>query len=163
MMVGNKGCSVGSVTQRYSQVVMAAATRASPVHESFHSAYSDWMVRPTRDQITVIALAALEEVAASCRYGPQPQTRGLAVALAFLAHVAERSDRRWYDRFWRSLRIDCDIARPAEASAALNGIYNAVGRARDIGVISRFERSARATFQDQRAASPCPGRRLDGA
>jgi hypothetical protein len=90
-----------------------------------------------------MALATLEEVAAHCRQGAQPQTRGLAMALAYLAHVAEPPDRSWFDRFWRCVKNNCHVTRPAEASASLNGIYIAVGRTRELSTISFYERAAR--------------------
>ena len=104
------------------------------------------MGRPTTEQLTSMALAALEEAAALCRHEPQPQTRGLALALAFLAHVSERSDRYQFDRFWRCLRIDCNTMRPAEAFSALNGIYEAVARTRELETISAFQRAAAMTY-----------------
>lgn len=100
------------------------------------------MGRPTTEQLTTMALAALEEVAARCRHEPQVQTRGIAVALAFLAYVSKSTDRYHFDRFWRTLRTDCRVQRSAEASASLNGIYAAVGRRRELEVMSAFQRAA---------------------
>lgn len=104
------------------------------------------MGRPTTEQLTSMALAALEEAAALCRHEPQPQTRGIAVALAFLAFVSKSTDRYHFDRFWRTLRTDCRVQRGAEASASLNGIYEAVGRRREIEVISAFQRAATEVY-----------------
>jgi hypothetical protein len=105
----------------------------------------------TKEQLTTMALAALEEAAARCRHEQQPQTRGLAVALAFLAYVSRSSGRYHFDRFWRCLRTECRVTRGAEANSALNGIYEAVGRRRDVKVISAFQQAARE------ACGPAPG------
>jgi hypothetical protein len=109
------------------------------------------MGRPTTEQLTTMALAALEEVAARCRHEPQPQTRGIAVALAFLAYVSKSADRYHFDRFWRTLRTECRVQRAAEASASLNGIYEAVGRRRAIAVMSAFQTMASELY------GPAPG------
>ena len=98
-----------------------------------------------------MALSALEEVAARCRNEPQPQARGIAVALALLAYVSKSSDRYHFDRFWRALRTECRDTRGAEASSALNGIYKAVGRRRELEVISAFQQAARESY------GPAPG------
>ncbi len=50
------------------------------------------------------------------------------------------------DRFWRALRNDSRVMRSAEASASLNGIYDAVGRRREIETMSAFERAAREVY-----------------
>ena len=104
------------------------------------------MGRPTTDQLITMALAALEEAAANCRHERQPQTRGIALALAFLAHVSQSADRYHFDRYWRALRIDCRVMRPAEASAALCGVYEALGRQRALQTISVFQQAATARY-----------------
>jgi len=109
------------------------------------------MGRPTTDQLTTMALSALEEVAARCRHEPQPQTRGIAVALAFLAYVSKSSDRYQFDRFWQALRRECQVYRTAEASSSLNGIYEAVDRRRELEVMSAFQQAAREAY------GPAPG------
>lgn len=109
------------------------------------------MGRPTTEQLTTMALAALEEVAARCRHEPQEQTRGIAVALAFLAYISKSTDRYHFDRFWRALRKECRVTRGAEASASLNGIYEAVGRSRELETISAFQRAASERY------GPAPG------
>ena len=109
------------------------------------------MSGPTTDQLTTMALFALEEVAARCRHEAQPQARGIAFALAFLAYVSRSSDRYHFDRFWQALRRDCQVYRAAEASSALNGIYEAVGRRRELEVISAFQQAAREAY------GPAPG------
>lgn len=93
-----------------------------------------------------MALSALEEAAARCRHKAQPQSRGIAVALAFLAHVSRSTDRYHFDRFWRALRTECRVQRPSDASAALNAIYDAVGRRREVEVMSAFEQAAREEY-----------------
>jgi hypothetical protein len=109
------------------------------------------MGRPTTEHLTSMALAALEEAAAGCRHELWPQTRGIAVALAFLAYVARSSDRYHFDRFWRALRAECRVTRAAEASASLNGIYEAVGRQRETVIVSAFQRAAQDIY------GPAPG------
>ena len=104
------------------------------------------MGRPTTEQLTTMALSALEESAARCRHAVQPQSRGIAVALAFLAYVSRSTDRHFFDRFWRALRTECQVQRSAEASAALNAIYEAVGRRREIEVMSAFERLSQQEY-----------------
>lgn len=104
------------------------------------------MGRPTTEMLTIMALTTLEEAAARCRHDVQPQTRGLAVAVAFLASVSRSTDRHFIDRFWRSLRNECQVMRSAEASASLNGIYEAVGRRREVEVMSAFEQAAREAY-----------------
>ena len=68
------------------------------------------------------------------------------MALAFLAYMSRSSDRYQFDRFWQALRRDCRVYRAAEASSSLNGIYEAVGRQREVEVISAFEQAARAAY-----------------
>jgi hypothetical protein len=93
-----------------------------------------------------MALSALEEAAARCRHKVQPQSRGIAVALGFLAFVSRSTDRHFFDRFWQALRIECQVQRSAEASAALNAIYETVRRRREIEVMSAFERAAQQEY-----------------
>ena len=102
------------------------------------------MGRPTTDQLTTMALAALEQVAAQCRHGPQPQTRPIAVVLAYLAHVSRANERWPFDQIWRDMKADCRVMRTAQVSAALNAIYEALGRRREIEVMSAFEQEAAA-------------------
>ena len=109
------------------------------------------MARPTSEQLTTMALAALEEVAARCRHEPQPQTRGIAVALAYLAHVCSVGDRSHFDDFWRALRVDCRVTRGTYASAALEGIYRAVERVREREVVTAFQIAAHEKY------GPAPG------
>lgn len=100
------------------------------------------MGRPTTEQLTTMALAALEEVVALSRHYVQPQTRGVAFALAYLAHVSAAKDRWFFDDFWRAMLCDCRVSRPARLGAALTAIYNSLGRPRDIEVVSAFQRAA---------------------
>ena len=90
-----------------------------------------------------MALAALEQVAPQCRHGPHLQTRPIAVVPAYLAHVSHAQDRCPLDQFWRDMKVDCR-SRAAKVSAALNAIYEAFGRRREIEVMSAFEREAAA-------------------
>lgn len=89
-----------------------------------------------------MALAVLEEVAARSRHTPQPQSRGVALALAYLAHASRAQDRWPFDNLWRSMKLDCRVHRAASISASLNAIYSALGRQRDVTVMSAFEREA---------------------
>ena len=93
-----------------------------------------------------MALAVLEEAAARCRHCIQPQTRGIAVALAYLAYASRSDDRHFFDRFWRALRNECRVMRSAEAFASLNAIYDALGRRRETETMSAFERAARDEY-----------------
>lgn len=103
------------------------------------------MGRPTTEQLTNMALAVLEEVAALSRHQLPTQTRGVALALAYLAFVGAAPDRWFFDEFWRAMRCDCRVARPARINAALSAIYDAVGRRRELDVISAYQRAANAT------------------
>ena len=102
------------------------------------------MTRPTTEQLTSMALAVLEEVAALSRHHHPAQTRGIALALAFLAHVSMAPDRWFFDEFWRAIRCDCRVTRPARINAALSAIYDAVGLRRDLKAISAFQVAANA-------------------
>jgi hypothetical protein len=103
------------------------------------------MGRPTAGQLTTMALAALEQVAAQCRHRPQRQTRPIAVVLAYLAHVSRAQDRWPFDQIWRDMKDDCRVTRSAQVSAALNAIYEALERRREIEAMSAFEREAAET------------------
>lgn len=100
------------------------------------------MARPTTEQLITMALATLEEVAALSRHHVQPQTRGVAFSLAYLAHVSPAKDRWFFDEFWRAMRCDCGVSRPARLNAALTAIHEALSRRREIEVVSAFQRAA---------------------
>lgn len=102
------------------------------------------MGRPTTEQLTNKALAVLEEAAALSRHQAPAQTRGAALALAYLASVSAAPERWFFDEFWRAMRCDCWVARPARLNAALSAIYGAVGRRRGPDVVSAFQRAANA-------------------
>jgi hypothetical protein len=104
------------------------------------------MGRPSTEQLVTMALAALEESAARCRHEPQEQTRGLAVALAYLAYVSSAPDRSPFDEFWRALRSECRVSRGTYASSALEGIYRAVGRIREREVVTAFQQAAHERY-----------------
>ena len=93
-----------------------------------------------------MALATLEEAAAYCRHEAQPQTRGIAMALAFLAHVSRSGDRSPFDDFWRTLRSECRVSRGTYASTALDGIYRAVGCQRERKVVTAFQKAAHERY-----------------
>jgi hypothetical protein len=99
-------------------------------------------MRLTEQRLTEMALAALEEVAATCHHRQVPHSRALATVLAYLASRG-RDRRAPYDAFWRAV----DHARPqdrwAGVNASLNGIYLAAGLKRDTEVVSRYEAAAR--------------------
>lgn len=113
------------------------------------------MGRPTTEQLTTMALAALEEAAAGCRHELQEQTRGIAVALAYLVYVSRTDDRSHYDGFWRALKLECRVTRGTYASAALEGIYRAVGRQREREVVTAFQQAAREQYGPA-PGYPCP-------
>jgi len=102
------------------------------------------MGKPTGVQLTSMALAVLEEVAAMGRHHAPPQTRGVALALAFLARAGSGKERWPFDEFWRAMRCECRTARPARLNAALAAIYAGLGRTRDVEVVSAFQLAANA-------------------
>lgn len=97
---------------------------------------------PPTEQLVTMALAALEEVAARCWHERQDQTRGLGVALAYLAYVSRSADRSHFDNFWLALRLEYRISRGTYASAALEGIYRAAGRTRERQLVTAFQQAA---------------------
>ncbi len=102
------------------------------------------MEPPTREQLTTRALELLEEVAALSRHAAPAQNRGVGLALAYLAHVSGPGERWPFDEYWRAMRCDCRVARPARLSAALSAIYNRLERSRDLDVVSAFQLRANA-------------------
>lgn len=114
------------------------------------------MGRVDEQRLKGMALAALEEVAARCRHAPQPKTRAVALALAYLAwrstdpehrHVAKMDARAGtpgnpFALFWVAMAHARPNDRGALIEAALNGIYLAVGIRRDVQKIGTFEREA---------------------
>jgi len=107
---------------------------------------SGTMAQVTESQLTNMALAVLEQVAARSRHVPQQQSRGVALALAYLAHVARPRDRSAFDGLWRAMRTECRITRAAYISANLNRIYTALGRRRETAMMSAFEREANELY-----------------
>ena len=100
------------------------------------------MVTFPEDRLVTFALDALEETAAAAHDAPVRRSWALRLALAFLASRARHgsSPPRWpFDNFWRSLAHQRQQDRWANANAALNAIYIAVGRRRDIHRVSFFE------------------------
>lgn len=100
----------------------------------------------TESQLTNMALAVLEQVAARSRHVPQRHTRGVALALAYLAYASRAQDRASFDGFWRAMRQECQKIRATNVSACLNGIYKALGRRREIQVMSAFEQEANELY-----------------
>jgi hypothetical protein len=89
-----------------------------------------------------MALAALEDVLARCHHGPVEHSAALRLVLAYLASRS-RGDRWPFDVFWQSVDGGRAKERWSSANAALNGIYLALGRKRDMAVVSRYESAAR--------------------
>jgi hypothetical protein len=94
-----------------------------------------------------MALGALEEVAARCHHESVPRSGALRLVLAYLAS-REPCPRHSFDNYWRAV----DHARPqdrwSQVNSALNGIYAAVGRKRDLSVVSAHEKAARARYME---------------
>lgn len=97
----------------------------------------------SESRLLEMALGALEEVAAQCHHAPVQRSRALALVLAYLASRS-RGERWPYDRFWTCIEDSQPKERWSGATAALNAIYLAGGWTRDIAVVSRYERAARA-------------------
>jgi len=101
----------------------------------------------SEERLLTIALDALEEVAASAHDGPVKRTWALRLVLAFLASQSRhgRPPPRWpFDHFWQNVVHHREQDRWANVNAALNAIYVAVGRRRDVQRTSLFERRARS-------------------
>ena len=104
------------------------------------------MRRLDHPRLTHMALVALEEVTACCHVGPVEHSRPLALVLAYLAsRKVETATHDAFDMFWRSIGKRESNARWGNVNAALNGIYLAVGEARDMAVTSAFESQARSS------------------
>ena len=100
----------------------------------------------TEDSLVIIALDALEEAAASAHDGPVKRTWALRLVLAFLASRSRHGRRppRWpFDHFWQNVVHHREQDRWANVNAALNAIYVAVGRRRDVQRTSLFEQRER--------------------
>lgn len=97
---------------------------------------------PDDSKLAEMALVALEEVAALCHVRSVERSRALAVVLAYLASRAQ-GDRGPYDRFWRAVGTAGPKERWAYVNSALNGIYRAAGRKRDLAIVSLYEKRAR--------------------
>ncbi|MDV3256956.1 MAG: hypothetical protein LOX97_04075 [Sphingomonas sp.] len=102
------------------------------------------MATPNREQLISRALEVLEEVAALSRHAAPEHSRGIGLALGFLAHVSGPGERWPFDEFWRAMRADCRVARPARLSAALSAIYARLERNRDLDLVSAFQERANA-------------------
>jgi hypothetical protein len=99
-------------------------------------------MRLTEKRLVEMALAALEEVAATCHHRPVPRSKALALVLAYLASRG-RSVRSPYDSFWRAVDHPWPRDRWSGVNASLNGIYLAQGVKRDVAVTSLYEDRAR--------------------
>jgi hypothetical protein len=100
----------------------------------------------TDSRLVGLALHALEEVAAAAHHGPVKRTWALRLALAFPASRSRhgRPPPRWpFDHFWQNVVHHREQDRWANVNAALNAIYIAVGRRRDVQRVSLFEQRAR--------------------
>jgi hypothetical protein len=105
------------------------------------------------ERLTTMALIALEEVAVLCEHEPMKPSRALRLVLAYLAS-RQPCDRRFFDAFWRAVRIKRPRDRSAIVHGSLNGIYRQVGRRRDTAIISRYEQAARKRLLADEAAVP---------
>lgn len=100
----------------------------------------------SEERLLTIALDALEEAAATAHDGPVKRTWALRLVLAFLASRSRHSkpSPRWpFDHYWQALAHHRQQDRWANVNAALNAIYVAVGRRRDVQRVSLFEQRAR--------------------
>jgi hypothetical protein len=95
-----------------------------------------------------MALGALEEVAVLCEHEPMERSGALRLVLAYLAS-RQPCDRRFFDAFWRAIRIKRPRDRSAIVQGSLNGIYRQVGRTRDTAVVSRYEKAARVCLEGE--------------
>jgi hypothetical protein len=96
----------------------------------------------SEERLLTIALDALEEAAATAHDGPVKRTWALRLVLAFLASRSRhgKPPRRWpFDHFGQNLVHHREQDRWANVNAALNAMYIAVGRRRDVQRISLFE------------------------
>jgi hypothetical protein len=103
------------------------------------------MPRLSEERLITFALDALEEAAATAHDGPVKRTWALRLVLAFLASRSPhgKPSPRWpFDHFWQNLVHHREQDRWANVNAALNAIYIAVGRRRDVQRTSLFERRA---------------------
>ena len=99
----------------------------------------------SEERLIAFALDALEEAAAAAHDGPVRRTWALRLVLAFLAsrHRHSKPSARWpFDHYWQALAHHREQDRWANVNAALNAIYVAVGRRRDVQRTSLFERRA---------------------
>jgi hypothetical protein len=81
------------------------------------------------EQLRDKALEALHEAAEQSAARPIIRTKALRFALAYL-WATSGAERGMFDWFWKSLADDNAIGRSQNVSAALNGIYRALGLSR---------------------------------
>jgi hypothetical protein len=70
------------------------------------------------------------------------------LALAFLGsrRTGRREESDWaFELFWRALEEPKEQDRGSQLTGAINGIYLAVERKRELAMVSHFERRARQT------------------
>lgn len=91
-----------------------------------------------------MALAVLEEVVARAYFDAQPRTRGLALALAYLASQAPLTRREPFDRFWQTVSGKDMRGRTVMLNHSLEFIYERVGRERDYGLRARLSKKIAA-------------------
>lgn len=104
-----------------------------------------------QDELVTRALLVLEAVLCETEKRPVPRTLALRFTLAYLYAVARR-DRPCFDSFWREVTDDtpCEnggegvraLGRSANANAALNGLYRAVGMKRTNDMMFKGPREA---------------------
>jgi len=101
---------------------------------------------PAPDRLTMLALEAIEEATAAAHVGPVAQSRGLALALAWLLQLGDHGKPlpRWpFESFWRGLACERDHDRWGGLNASANAIYRVLGIRRDLEQTSEFEGAAR--------------------
>jgi hypothetical protein len=104
------------------------------------------VARLSPDQLTQLALDAIEEAAAASHAGPLPRTRAVALALSWLLHFGKdgHPPPRWpFDSFWEALPNEREHDRWSAVNASANAIYRALNIPRDRERISAFERRLR--------------------
>ncbi len=114
------------------------------------------MARVEDQKLLYMALAVVEEVAARSAYAPQPRTRGLALALAFLASRTTGPARYPFDQFWRTVQLAGLNDRRQLLRLYADTIYKQLGCEPDIKLRHAFEQLVREEIGD-RPGLPCGG------
>ena len=109
------------------------------------------MSRPTVEQLSCIALDALEEAIAQAERGPVHRSWALRLALAYLASLHPRI---WcsgdpYRDFWRALSVERRAVRLSAREAALRIIYVRTDSKRDDERVAVIREHARLLGLDR--------------